>query len=172
MLRWIEVGVWRGPKTPNLYHRGHGGTRGSFCLRAFLLNLNHAGWLGRFDLRYSRDYFPGEFVDRFGVRGVFTFEDYGFAAVAGFAHFGIEFDVAEERDAILLGHIFGAAAGEDIDLVIAVRAGKETHVFDHPDDIHFHLLEHFDGFAGVLQGDIGWGGDDDRTGERNILHER
>lgn len=152
----MGVGVCLDSRDKNLKHRGHRGAQGSSAtLLLFLLNLNYAGWLGRFDLGYSRNYFSCEFKDRFGVRRIFAFEDYGLAAVAGFADFGIEFDVAEERDAVLFRHIFCAAPGEDIDLVIAVRAGEEAHVLDHADDIHFHLLEHLDGFAGVLQGNVG-----------------
>ncbi len=44
-----------------------------------------------------------------------------------------------------------AALGEDVDLVMAVRADEVTHVFDNAENIDLYLLKHLDRFASVLQ---------------------
>jgi len=119
------------------------------------LNRNDAGAFARFDFRHSRNHSPREFEDRLGMRRIFALQHDRLSAVAGLADFGIEFDVPEKRNAVLLRHIFGAAAGENIDLMIAVRTGEKAHVLDHADDIDFHLLEHLDGLARILQRNVG-----------------
>ena len=75
----------------------------------------------------------------------------GRAAVAGFADVGIELDFSEVGNSKLRRRLLRAAAGENVGLMIAVRAHEVAHVLDHADQIHLHLAEHFDGFARILQ---------------------
>src|SRR5271163_5068697 len=56
--------------------------------------------------------------------------------------------------------------------MLAVRAGEVTHVFDHAYDIHLHLAEHFDGFARILQRDVGRRRNNDRAGQWDSLNQR
>ena len=37
---------------------------------------------------------------------------------------------------------------------MAMWANEVAHVLDHAHHVHFHLAEHFDGLARILQGDI------------------
>ena len=72
----------------------------------------------------------------------------------------------------MLRHLFRTAAGEDIDLVIAVRTREVAHVLDHAHQIHFHLPEHFDRLARVLQRNIGWRRNHYRARQRHRLYQR
>jgi hypothetical protein len=83
----------------------------------------------------------------------------------------VEFDRAEEGDVELLRGALGAPTGEDVDFVVAVRAGEVAHVLNDAEDFDIDLVEHFEGLARILQGDVGWGGDDNSAGERHGLHE-
>ncbi len=113
----------------------------------------------------------GDGVELRGVRRFGTGESDGHAGVAGLADLGDQLDGAEERDVELLRGALGAAAGEDVDLVMAVRAGEVRHVLDDAEDFDVDLVKHFEGLARVLQRDVGGGGDDDGSGERDGLHE-
>ena len=62
--------------------------------RIVLLNLNHAGRFARLDLADPSRNFPCEREERLGVRRVLSFEHDRLATVTGFAHLGIEFDIA------------------------------------------------------------------------------
>jgi len=73
------------------------------------------------------------------------------AAVAGFADRGIKLNLAEVGYAKLSGRLLGAAAGENVGLMLSVRADEVAHIFHHAYQVHFHLAEHFDRFAGILQ---------------------
>ena len=42
-------------------------------------------------------------------------------------------------------------ARKNVNLMLAMRADEVAHVFDHAHQIYFHLAEHFDGLASVLQ---------------------
>ncbi len=46
-----------------------------------------------------------------------------------------------------------------------------AHVLNDAEDFDIDLVEHFEGLARILQGDVGWGGDDNSAGERHGLHE-
>ena len=65
----------------------------------------------------------------------------------------------------------GAALGEDVDLVMAVRAGEVAHVFDDAKHFDIDLGKHFEGLARVLQAHIAGRGDNNRASERNGLHQ-
>ena len=63
-------------------------------------------------------------------------------------------DSAEEGHAHLLGHGLPAAAFEDLDHFLAVRADKPAHVFDHPQNGNLELTAEIDGLSHVLKGEI------------------
>src|SRR3954464_15928772 len=107
-----------------------------------LLNLNYIPRGIGLDLRDALDDLARKFVDRLRVRGVFAFEDHRLAAVSRLPTDEVKCDVTEKRDAELLSHLLGAAAGENTHLVRAMRADEVTHVLDHSGDIHLHLPEH------------------------------
>src|SRR5208337_686796 len=115
-----------------------------------LLNLNHALRATGFDLIHARRHIAGESEQRLRMRRVLSLEHGRSAAVARFANLRIELDASEEGDAELLRRLFRAAAREDVDFVLAVRADEVAHVFYHADDIHFHLAEHLNGLARIL----------------------
>ena len=56
--------------------------------------------------------------------------------------------------------------------MIAVRTHEVAHVLNHAHQVNLHLAEHFDGFARILQGNIGWRRNYDRAGQRNGLNQR
>ncbi len=145
---------------------------GTVCKTIALLNLDYALAGVGFDLIHPRDHLAGEVVERFAGRGAFSGEHGGLAAVAGFADVGIELDFAQVGDSKLFRRLLRAAAGENIGLMIAVRANEVAHVLDHAHQVHLHLAEHFDGFARVLQRNVGRRGNHDRAGERNGLNQR
>ena len=95
----------------------------------------------------------------------------GQAAIAAFADGGDEFDGTEKGNVELRRGALGAALGEDVDLVMAMRAGEVAHVFDDAEDFDVDLGEHLEGLAGVLQADVAGRGDDDGAGERHGLHQ-
>src|SRR5437588_444499 len=135
-----------------------------------LLNLNHAFRTAGFDLFHSRRYVAGEGEQRLRMRRVLSLEHGRRAAVAGFANFRIELDASEKGDVELFRRLFRAAAREDIDFVLAMRADKVTHVFDHADDVHLHLSEHLNSLARILQRHIRWRRDHDSAGQGNSLN--
>ena len=71
-----------------------------------------------------------------------------------------------------LRRALAAAGGEDIDLVIAVRADEVAHVLGDAEDFDVHLVEHLDGLARILQRNVGGRGDDDGAGQRHGLGQR
>src|SRR5579862_6549622 len=143
-----------------------------FFRLTFLLNLNHTRALSGFYLPHAQSHFASKFENRFGMWRIFALKHDGFATISGLSHFWIEFDAAEKWNTKLLRHILSAAARENIDFVVAVRAGEEAHVLDDPDEINLHLAEHLDRFARVLQRDVGRSRDHDRASERHRLHQR
>ena len=62
--------------------------------------------------------------------------------------------------------------GENVDLVMAVRAGKVAHILDDAEHFDVDLREHLHSLARVLQADIAGRGDDHRAGQRNGLDQR
>ena len=53
-----------------------------------------------------------------------------------------------------------------------MRTNKVAHILDNADDIHLHLAEHLDSFAGILQRNIGGSRNHNGTGQGNRLHQR
>src|ERR1035437_9638647 len=104
--------------------------------------------------------------------GLVALEHDWLAAVATLANVGIEFDAAEKRHPELLRGARPAALGEDVNLVLAMRADEETHVLHDADDVHLHLLKHLEGFARVLQRYVARRGDHDCARQRHSLHQR
>src|SRR5690242_11119260 len=72
----------------------------------------------------------------------------------------------------LPGRLLDSATGKNIDLVLAVRANKVAHVFYKARNIDLHLAKHLDSFAGVLQRNVRWRGNDNRGSQRDSLDER
>src|SRR5215469_12278268 len=137
-----------------------------------LLDLDHAFRSRRPDLIDPLGHAPGEVVERLGVNRGFTLQNGGRTLVAGFADLGIELNTAQEVGSKLACGLFSTAAGEDVDLMMAVWADEVAHVFDHACDVDLHLPEHFDGFTGVLERYIGRGGNYDGSRQRNGLDQR
>ena len=69
----------------------------------------------------------------------------------------------------LLGHAHATVLAKDVFFVAAVRAAEHGHVLDHAQHRHRDLLEHLQALAGVQQGDVLRGGDDDGGGQRRTL---
>src|SRR5436309_3304057 len=63
----------------------------------------------------------------------------------------VELNATQEIHTELARRLLCPAPREDINLVVAMRANKVAHVFDHPGDIDFHLPEHLNGLAGILK---------------------
>ena len=75
----------------------------------------------------------------------------------------IEGYLSKQRDVILLGQVLTTSfAKERLDLTTG-RADVGGHIFNQPQHRDFHLLEHFDAFAGIEQCNVLWRGDDHRT---------
>src|SRR5215472_5880070 len=74
-----------------------------------------------------------------GLRALGSGESYGQAAIATFADGGDEFDGTEEWDLKLGRGALGAALGEDVDDLMAVRAREVAHVLDDSEDFDVDL---------------------------------
>src|SRR5215831_10573418 len=126
----------------------------------------------RLDLAHAVNHLASELEDRPGMGRVLPFKDDRFATVAGLANFGIERDASEKRDLEPLRHQLGAAAREDIGLVLAVRAHEVAHVLDHAGHVDLHLAEHLNRLTRVLERNIRRSRDHHGTGQRHSLHQR
>jgi hypothetical protein len=91
----------------------------------------------------------GDAIETLGYWGVFALGGYWFAGVAADADAGVDFDFAQDWDAVFAGGFRAFAVAENVDGLVAVRAGEGAHVFDYAQDFHVYLAEHFDGFANV-----------------------
>src|SRR5579864_210516 len=149
------------PKTTILLDEGYG-----------LLDLNDPFGRGRFDLLDSFRNPAREVEQWLGMRRSLTFEHSRLALVPGLANLGIKLNTDKEVHSELASSLLRPAAGKNVDFVMAVRAHKVAHVFDHARDVHLHLAKHFDSLAGVLQGNVGWRGHDDCCGQWNCLDKR
>jgi hypothetical protein len=114
----------------------------------------------------------GDGVELHGKRRVGSGERYGHTVVAALADFGDEFNGAQEGEVELLCGSLGAAAGKNIDFLMAVGAGEVGHVLDDAEDFDVDLVEHFEGLAGVLEGNVGRSRDDHCAGKRHGLDQR
>src|ERR1700722_14063392 len=121
--------------------------------------------IGAFDelLRY--------FVEFGGLRTLGPSQRDGESAISAFTNSRDEFDGTEERDFELRRRALGAASGEDVDLLMAVRASEVAHVLDDAEDFDIDLCKHLEGFACVLQADIAGRGDDNGSCKRNSLDQ-
>jgi hypothetical protein len=91
----------------------------------------------------------GYAVETFCYWRVFALGGYWFAGVAADADAGVDFDFAQDWDAVFAGGLGTSAVAEDVDGLVAMGAGEGAHVFDYAQDFHVYLAEHFDGFADV-----------------------
>src|SRR5712692_5750406 len=114
-----------------------------------LLDLDHACGTAGLDLVHPLHHLAGKREKRLRMRRIFALKYRGRAGIASLANFGIEFHAAQKRYVELFRSLLRAAAREDINFVLAMRADKVTHVLDHAHDIHLHLTEHLDGFASI-----------------------
>src|SRR2546430_176093 len=80
-----------------------------------------------------------------------------FTLVASLPQLGIKLNRAQKWHPKLLGGSLPTTFGKDINLVLAMRANKMTHILDDSKNIHLQLFEHLNRFAGVLQRHIGRG---------------
>src|ERR1035441_1203983 len=124
--------LWRGPRTPPpfpggeclmLYYLDH--ILGCGCRGFGLLHqlIRHGIELGRL-----RALGPGQ-------------RD-GQSAVAALADGGNQLDGTQEGNAELLGGSLGATTGEDVDLLVAVRAGEVAHVLHDAQHLDVDLRKH------------------------------
>src|SRR5207253_1713195 len=79
---------------------------------------------------------------------------------------------AQEVKAEIFCGALAAAFRKDVNLVVAMGANKVAHVLNHADNIHLDLSEHFDGFARVLEGDVGRRRNHDGACEWHSLDQR
>src|SRR3981081_992122 len=121
------------------------------------LDLGAGGGAGQ--LVQAGDYGAGQVVHGFCAEGAFAQEGYGFAGVAAYADAGIDFDFAEDGDAVGLRGFCAFAVAEDVDGLGAVGTGEGAHVLDYAEDFDIYLAKHFDGFADVGEGYGGGRGD-------------
>src|SRR3954467_748209 len=92
--------------------------------------------------------------------------------VTALANDRVDRDLTEERHTVLLRRAPPATFAEDRGDGAAARADEPTHVLDDADDRRLHLLEHLQTLDRIGQGDILRRGDDDCTGEGNLLRQR
>src|ERR1700730_8631103 len=111
----------------------------------------------------------GYSVEAFCDGGVFALGGYWFASVAADADARVDFDFAQDWDAVFAGGLGAFAVAEDVDGLVAVGAAEGAHVFDYAQDFYVYLAEHFDGFADVGQGYRGRRGDYYSAGHRYRL---
>src|SRR6185437_7333599 len=140
--------------------------------RRSLLDLNHPSGCTGADLLYPLCNPVCEVEQLLGVRRVLTFQHRWFALIARATDLRIELDAAEEVNPELARGLFRATAREDVDFMIAVWANKVTHVLDDAGDINFHLAEHLDGLARILQGDVRGRRYNDGCGQWDRLDQR
>src|SRR5258708_31143185 len=89
----------------------------------------------------------GDVEHAFCADGVFAEERDGLAGVAADADARIDFDFAEDGDAVGLRGFRAFAVAEDVDRLAAVRAGEGAHIFYDAEDFDIDLAKHFDGLA-------------------------
>ena len=95
--------------------------------------------------------------------------------VAAFADALDEGDLAQERDAVFIGHVLTAVTPEDVVLVVGQFGRREPrHVLDDAQDGLFHLglAEHIDALFDIRHGDLLRRGDDDGAAQRNVVDQR
>jgi hypothetical protein len=88
-------------------------------------------------------------IEAFCYWGVFALGRYWFAGVAAYADAGVNFDFAQDWDAVFAGGLGAFAVAEDVDGLVAMGAREGAHVFDYAQDFYVYLAEHFDGFADI-----------------------
>jgi hypothetical protein len=114
----------------------------------------------------------GYVVEALCAYGVFALQGYGLAGVAAYADARVDFDFAEDGDAVGLRGFCAFAVAEDVDRLGTVGAGEGAHVFHYAEDFDIDLAKHFDGFADVGEGYGGRRGDYDRAGYGYGLDQR
>src|SRR6266446_639485 len=154
---------WRGVFLP--------GTARDFGLLQDLIDLDGRGGGCGGDCIEARPDGAGEVEHTFCAEGIFAEQRDGFAGVAADADAGIDFDFAEDGNAVGLRGFCAFAVAEDVDGLAAVGAGEGAHVFNGAEDLDVNLAKHFDGFANVGEGDGGGRGDDDGAGDRDGLDQ-
>ncbi len=114
----------------------------------------------------------GQSIEALGAGGGFAESGDGFAGVAADADARINFDFAEDGNAVGDGGFRAFAVAENVDGLVAMRAAEGAHVFDNAENFDIHLAKHFDSFADVGKSDGGRRGDDDGSGDSDRLNER
>ena len=86
-----------------------------------------------------------------------------------------ERNLAQERNAVFVGHILSAVTAEDVVAVFRqLGRSKPRHVFDDAQDrfVHLRVAEHVDALFDIGEGDGLRGSDDDGAAERNVVYQR
>src|SRR5258708_6302598 len=125
-----------------------------------LLDLNDALWRTGFNLFDSVSNPSRKLKQRLRMRSGLSLKHGWPAFVPGFTNLGIKLHRAKKIHSELARSLLRPTARKDINLVLAVGADKVAHVLDDTGNVHFHLAEHLDGFARVLEGDVRRRGDD------------
>src|SRR5579859_5378135 len=132
------------------------------------------GWTlgGGGDLGEAGSDGAGEGVEALRSGSGFAEGSDGFAGVPADADARIDFDFAEDGNAVGDGGFGAFAVAENVDGLVAMRAAEGAHVFDDAENFDIHLAKHFDGFADVGEGDRGRGGDDYCACDSDRLNKR
>src|SRR6476620_118225 len=124
--------------------------------RSRSLHLNHIPWSALFHLCHACQDLFGEIIERLGVGRVLPVKRGWAPHISAFADLRIKLNRSQEGHTELLCRALHPALGEDIDLLVAMRAKKMTHVLDNAQHVDARGAEHLNGFAPVLQRNIGW----------------
>src|SRR4029077_16190877 len=82
----------------------------------------------------------------------------------------IDFDFAEQWHPVSFGDAPSFAVAEDINVPLAMRATKETHVLHHAENVYIDLAKHFNRFPDIRQRNRGRCGDEYSASDRHELN--
>src|SRR5699024_1706961 len=106
-----------------------------------------------------------------GIGAVAVAEYHGCAVVAARSDGGIERYLPEERHLDLGGELAPAAFSEEVVFGPTIGTDEPAHVFDDPQNWCVVFAEHFESFAGVVDGHVLWRGDDNRSRDGHRLKQ-
>ena len=110
----------------------------SFC-ETDLVDAENAAAAAALQLFHARQNLARKSEKTLGIVRLLAGQNHGMTGISALANRRIELDASEERHVELLRRALAAAGGEDIDLVIAVRADEVAHVLDDAEDFDAHL---------------------------------
>src|SRR5438046_2204464 len=124
---------------PISLRRGHSSCRGVRLLKQSRCALRNLAREGK---------------ERFGMWRILASKYRRQTGIATFTNIGIELNRAQVWHAKLLRRALHPALGENVDLVMAVRAEELAHVLYYAEDVYLHTTKHLDGFARILKRNI------------------